>query len=322
MRKSLKIATIATVLVLCMAVLFGCAGTDYRQVLDESKAFLNTTETAISQTEIAGYVEKHMNTNDGKVKKAIILGFDGTRADAMLNIVGEKNAKGEIINFDSMYSGVNYLRNQTDGGLYLAFCGGIENDKVTKQAASTSPGFATILTGKWGVENGVIDNGYSLKTDQKTILRKYAENGKKVSFTACWPDHFEVVFTNEFEAMANNENYRITRNTDDDQTQANILSAINTEDLIFSIYEWPDHNGHESNFSNDNYRYVKSVVDSDRRAYEVITAVYERMEKNPNEDWLIIMSTDHGGLKRSHGGQSDEERFIWIASNKNLIGGN
>lgn len=319
MRKSLKIAIIATVLVICMTVLFGCAETDYRKDLNESKAFLNATETAISQTEIAGYVEKHMNTDDGKVKKAIILGFDGVRADAMLNIVGEKDAKGEIINFDSKYSGVNYLRNQTDGGLYLAFCGGIENDKETKQAASTSPGFATMLTGKWGVENGVIDNGYSMKADQKTILRKYAEAGKKVSFTACWDDHFNVVFKNEFDAMASNANYRITHNTDDDQTQANILSAINTEDLIFSIYEWPDHNGHGTNFSNDNYRYVKSVVDSDRRAYEVITAIYQRMENNPNEDWLIIMSTDHGGKERSHGGQSYEERFIWIASNKSLI---
>ena len=31
-----------------------------------------------------------------------------------------------------------------------------------------------------------------------------------------------------------------------------------------------------------------------------------------NEDWLIIITSDHGGSKRSHGGQSIEEKKIPI----------
>ena len=41
-------------------------------------------------------------------------------------------------------------------------------------------------------------------------------------------------------------------------------------------------------------------------------------QKNFLEDWLIIVTTDHGRSLfggRNHGGQSDRERTIWIATN-------
>ena len=36
------------------------------------------------------------------------------------------------------------------------------------------------------------------------------------------------------------------------------------------------------------------------------------------EDWLILVTTDHGGIGTSHGGQTPEERSTWLASSKKI----
>ena len=35
-----------------------------------------------------------------------------------------------------------------------------------------------------------------------------------------------------------------------------------------------------------------------------------------SEDWLIVITTDHGGIETWHGGQTLEERSTWIVCNK------
>ena len=37
------------------------------------------------------------------------------------------------------------------------------------------------------------------------------------------------------------------------------------------------------------------------------------------EDWLIIITTDHGGSGSDHGGQSSEEVNTWFAVNKDVM---
>jgi predicted AlkP superfamily pyrophosphatase or phosphodiesterase len=56
----------------------------------------------------------------------------------------------------------------------------------------------------------------------------------------------------------------------------------------------------------------------DARVSELWTAVQERGQQFANEDWLVIVTTDHGRTStngKGHGGQSARERTIWIASN-------
>jgi len=50
----------------------------------------------------------------------------------------------------------------------------------------------------------------------------------------------------------------------------------------------------------------------------VLNALYSR-PNYANEDWLILITTDHGGIGTGHGGNSNQERHIWwIASGKNV----
>lgn len=55
--------------------------------------------------------------------------------------------------------------------------------------------------------------------------------------------------------------------------------------------------------------------DQDARCYELLQAIYSRPSFE-NEDWLIIITADHGGIQTWHGGQTLEERTTWIACNK------
>ena len=108
--------------------------------------------------------------------------------------------------------------------------------------------------------------------------------------------------------------------SDDVALHEYLLSCVeeggeNERDIIFGIYEGTDHNGHGTGFGNDNYKYIKGFRDEDAMAYELLTAIYSRPSFE-QEDWLIVITTDHGGIETWHGGQTLEERSTWIVCNK------
>jgi hypothetical protein len=79
-----------------------------------------------------------------------------------------------------------------------------------------------------------------------------------------------------------------------------------------------DQVGHASGFSPSNPAYMTAITDVDTWVGEVMTALKARPDY-ANEDWLVLIVTDHGGLGTSHGGNSNEERQIWwIASGTNV----
>ena len=55
----------------------------------------------------------------------------------------------------------------------------------------------------------------------------------------------------------------------------------------------------------------------DTWAAGLLEAIAQR-DSYDEEDWLILITTDHGGVDSGHGGQSDEERITWLASNRPL----
>ena len=51
---------------------------------------------------------------------------------------------------------------------------------------------------------------------------------------------------------------------------------------------------------------------------DIIEAV-EARKTYDTEDWLILITTDHGGSGTGHGGPSFEERMTFIISNKTIL---
>ncbi len=283
----------------------------YVKYVEESGVFKNTIDTSIPQTHIAKVIRKHMES-DGKIKKVALIGFDGARGDSIVPLV--KGNYDKYI-FKSKYSALEELKSQ--GGIYLSYTGG---EKNCKQETSTPQGWAAMITGKWAKETGVYTPRDVLE-NHKTVLLEYAEKGKKTAFNAIWPVHFEVTYKNEVALSKNPElqlQYNFVEDNDDILTEQMVKSVTADDcDISFCIFELPDHTGHETKpgFWNQNPQYVKAVSSCDKNAYAIIKAIESR-ETYKNEDWLIIISSDHGGHRTTHGRQMYSDKIIFIATNK------
>lgn len=288
--------------------------TKYLNLLDSKGVFNNTTKTALPQTVIGNFVKKHFDENkSGKTPKALIIGFDGARADTMQLLVKSEDEKVTGKLFTTEYSAVNYLKN--NGGLYLSFAGG-EKDHL--QGTSTQQGWASILTGEWGYINGVVDH-VPVKKTCPTVLRYLANKGLNTAFIAEWDDHFTITYKDEIQ-IAKEENLPLTfthLSNDVELEQEFVKNIEKGTDCIFGIFEAPDINGHTSNFDLNNYRYAASVLRLDSVAYSLIEKVKSR-ETYENEDWLILITSDHGGHMLGHGSQKVFDRMTFIASNKEI----
>lgn len=105
----------------------------------------------------------------------------------------------------------------------------------------------------------------------------------------------------------------------DNATQTGIINEIrnNNPDVAFCHFDNVDHAGHASNYSPSTQMYIDSVKAVDVRVGKVLQAVKSRANY-ANENWLIIVATDHGG-DASHGGSSYKERNAFIIINNASI---
>lgn len=87
--------------------------------------------------------------------------------------------------------------------------------------------------------------------------------------------------------------------------------------MIFFTFEHTDHAGHNSGFGNTNEEYIAACKEMDSWGYDIIKTI-EARSTYAQEDWLIIIGTDHGGTEYGHGGQSPMERMTWLSCNKKV----
>jgi len=117
----------------------------YQNQLNQTGIFANKAQCSLPQTAMFGIVVDHFSAprTGGKIPKALVVVYDGARADALL---GTK---------DDPRSAVQALK--ADGGkIYNVYCGG---DFPRYFSTSTSPGYATLLTGHWAKERGGTGHG-------------------------------------------------------------------------------------------------------------------------------------------------------------------
>ncbi len=273
----------------------------------------NSVDTAIPQTELYNMIQSHFNTPlpEGKTeKKAIIIGYDGCRAD-ILNVKEKEN------------SGISAMLD-LGASLNLSYCGGVKYPAKNTQDTSTAPGWCSILTGVWADEHGITANDITKSLEHKTLLTSLVEDNVIDSsvFITRWKGHFDRKNATYLEEKAyceeNNINVTFERCSNDKASHKYTLNAIGEEDcadFIFVIYEPTDSTGHNKGFTYNNPKYKKAFKEADKYGFEVIKAITARKTYN-TEDWLIIITSDHGGIGTGHGGDSIQERMTFIVSNK------
>lgn len=277
----------------------------YVKKIEESGLFENKRKDALPQTIVPQKVKEYVST--GENRKALVIAFDAVRPDALLNLLASKNKKYPYAE-DSILSGIGQFKEE--GNLYLSYAGGDVMRKETLQEASTIPGFSTLFTGEWADKHKVLTNNDGFKITGETIFMFLARLGKRISFHAQWDAFFTCLLKNDVEQGL--ENFTLHQEKSDCGTYKSMKKAIERgDDLVFGILENSDNSGHAYGFNNHNPAYVKAVIDCDRYAYDLIKCVEER-----KEDWLIVITTDHGGHDYRHGTTRMSDTTTFVASNK------
>lgn len=284
----------------------------YRQNVS-SVGYDNTIETAYPQTDLYYIIDEHFRSElpEGKTeKKAIIIGYDGCRADVLTEVQQENSAIGCLL--------------ENGASKNLTYCGGVNYPEINTQDTSTAPGWCSILTGVWADKHGITKNDITKSMDNKILMTTLTEEKviDSATFITRWKGHFSrknATYLLEKEYCEANDlavNFKHCKNNE--ASHEAVLSEIaeeNCSDFLFVIYEHTDSTGHSYGFTVNNPGYKEAFIESDACGYEAIQAVESR-ETYDTEDWLIIVTSDHGGVRTIHGDKSLQERMIFVAMNK------
>lgn len=283
----------------------------YINAVNSNGIFDNTYETRIPQTVSSRAILSHFE-KARKKPKCLFIGWDGCRADAMKYLIKSDSEKVSGANDTAVCSAVSALKD--NGGLYITYVGGEENDP---QETSTAQGWASALCGKWMKKPWKQGIDWTLDEEYPTVLKTLSLKGYKTSFSAIWPIHFDNTYKNEIEyAQSKNlDQYFYKFETDLELCENLKDRIISGDDFIFGIIENPDMNGHGTGFGDDNYRYVSGVCNIDRLSYKLILEIKNRKTFD-EEDWLVVICSDHGGHSTRHGTQNIQDRTTFLALSK------
>jgi predicted AlkP superfamily pyrophosphatase or phosphodiesterase len=79
-----------------------------------------------------------------------------------------------------------------------------------------------------------------------------------------------------------------------------------------------DHAGHSYGFDPNAAQYISAIEIVDGQIGPILNAIEQR-PNYANEDWLILISSDHGGMSTSHGGTSIEHREVAFIASGNSV---
>lgn len=230
-------------------------------------------------------------------KHVIILGIDGCRPDALL--------AANTPNMDALAAAGSVT--------YSAFVGGVPGTP-TQQPTISAPGWTTILTGVWTDKHKVTANtfaGYDFTNYPHLFqrLKEYNPDAYLVSIVEWAPvDTYLVGPVDEYTSV---------RERAIDNTTTNLISRAITNvlpadpDVMFLHFHEPDTAGHGYGFSPTVPQYLAAIEKVDAGIGTLLDALPLR-PNYANESWLIIVTTDHGGTGRGHGGQTAAERTVFV----------
>ncbi|MDR1733521.1 MAG: hypothetical protein LBR73_01365 [Oscillospiraceae bacterium] len=279
---------------------------NYKKQLNDSGFYANNTKDALPQTALYYIVTDFFAEPlpEGKtVKKVLVVGHDGAQAGGFLQ------AKEGVSAALALKEG--------GGAAYAMYAGG---PWLHPQITVTACGWSALETGEWSYQTGVTANGVTKPADSKhTFFTQLTENGTiaKSVFLTSWDGHFtadDATLKNELVYDAENGlNTNWVQCGSDEETVEKTLQEIALPDcagLIFPILEYCDHAGHAYGQSMQIAEYKRGFAESDAQALKLINAVKARPTYQ-TEDWLILMTSDHGGCGKGHG--------VWLFSTERQV---
>ncbi len=224
-----------------------------------------------------------------QTRKVLVIGIDGTRSDAL--------QQANTPNLDGLIANGLYTWNAYHCGITVS-----------------GPSWSDIMCGVWEAKHGVTSNSYT--GSNYNDYPYFPQRAKELL-----PDLYCVQVT-EWAPMSDdvyNDGWDVKIKVPDGQGTPTADAAVqylgvDSLDCMFVYFDAVDLAGHASGFTPSNPNYMAAIEGVDGHVGTVLNALYAR-PNYANENWLVLVITDHGGVGTGHGGNSDNERHIWwIAS--------
>ena len=261
-----------------------------------------------------------------KTPKAIFIIVDGIPADVL--------EKTDTPQMDDIAGHSGYARSYVGG----------EPGGASETPTVSAPGYNSLLTGTWANKHNVYDNDVEEPNYQYWDIFRIAKTHDPSLHTALFstwlenrtrlvgdglPEaggdkldyHFDG-FEYDTERFPHDMLRTYIRNIDDlVSSEAARYVAEHGPDLSWVYLEFTDDVGHALG---DSPEQTAAVGIMDGNIGKIWNAVKKRQDAH-NEDWLIIVTTDHGRdpvTGKDHGGQTERERTTWIVTNSNKLNEN
>ncbi|MDG2209734.1 MAG: alkaline phosphatase family protein, partial [Flavobacteriales bacterium] len=223
-------------------------------------------------------------TGDSRV---LIIGIDGLRSDCLE--AAETPAIDELI-ADGLFS----------------------PDALNNDITYSGPGWSAMLCGVWSESHGVTSNnftGSNFEGFPSFMNRIEEENPNLNTHSIChWSPINDYILGDDVDEALN---------VSTDAGVADAAMAIlqnGNPHALFLHFDDVDITGHGYGFDAGVAQYMGAIETTDGYVAEVISALTNRPNYE-DENWLILLSTDHGGIGVSHGGSTiEEETIFFIAS--------
>ena len=221
-------------------------------------------------------------TTAGASRRALLIGIDGLRADAL------EAAQAPV------------LHALIEHGAYAPDALVRPPDQVTA-ATSSGPGWSSILTGVWPALHGVLDNGFQNHRLAEHPAVFEMARGRWSASLSNWPPVNQLLGHAASLAPvveAEPDSYPLA----DAALARSAVTILGTLDpaLIFVMFGNVDATGHTHGFRPDGAPYLDAIAQVDRQ----VGVVLEGLRARPGvagEDWLVIVTSDHGGQGAGHG---------------------
>lgn len=239
-------------------------------------------------------------------QKAILVGIDGAQLEKLL-LLGLQEEVEALLGLDIVES----------------YIGG-EEGTDTQQATSSGPGWSTILTGTWVDQHGVDSNNNApIEEGVDSIFERIdaAIPDANIASVVHWAPINNGHFSREAGLLEDEAVIdEVVSGISDQAVTDTVVDLILDEapDFTFVHLDDVDGAGHGYGFGEE---YDDALATALAQLQAIKEAVDQRMAENPDEDWLILVTTDHGRdpvTGSGHGGQTESERRTFIASNKEL----
>lgn len=261
------------------------------------------------------------NPDSNRTKKVVFIIVDGISYDQLQTA-----------------STPNIDRISKAGNLKEAYVGGIAED-YRKTPTISAVGYNSLLTGTWANKHNVYGNSIKKPNySYPSIFRLYKDYNPKgtIGVFSSWLDNRTKLVGDGLDATNRikvdysydgleydsinypHDKYRNFMKLIDVHVAKEASETIleKAPDISWVYLEYSDDIGHGYG---DGPYFNAAVTFEDGLIGQIYDAVAQR-QKNTNEDWLFVVTTDHGRSAKDgkhHGGQSARERSTWILTNKN-----